>query len=65
MHKGHLKLRLTFNGSSAHSGYPHLGQNAIEPAGPAVAALSHLREWLEQETPAGRTGLSGRSLPRP
>ncbi|HXT21455.1 MAG TPA: M20/M25/M40 family metallo-hydrolase, partial [Thermoanaerobaculia bacterium] len=31
MHKGHLKARFTFHGVSAHSAYPHLGKNAIEP----------------------------------
>lgn len=44
LHKGHLKLRITFEGKGAHSGYPALGINAIEPAGQAVAALSRLRE---------------------
>ncbi|HUO87457.1 MAG TPA: acetylornithine deacetylase [Thermoanaerobaculia bacterium] len=51
-HKGHLKLRLTFRGRSAHSGYPHLGVNAIEAAGRAVAALSELRAELAEETVA-------------
>lgn len=51
MHKGHLKLRLTFHGVSAHSGYPHLGRNAIEPAGRAIVALAGLREELEREHP--------------
>lgn len=50
-HKGHLKLRLTFTGVSAHSGYPHLGRNAIEPAGLAIAALRDLRIALEAERP--------------
>ena len=50
-HKGHLKLRLTFTGVSAHSGYPHLGRNAIEPAGLAIAALRDLRAVLESERP--------------
>jgi acetylornithine deacetylase len=48
-HKGHLKVRLTFHGRSAHSGYPHLGVNAIEPAGRAIAALARLRADLEGE----------------
>ena len=52
MHKGHLKLRLGFTGQSAHSGYPYLGSNAIEPAGQAIVALSRLRETLEAERPA-------------
>ncbi len=51
-HKGHLKLRLSFEGVGAHSGYPHLGRNAIEPAGVAIAALRDLRAELEAEHPA-------------
>jgi acetylornithine deacetylase len=51
MHKGHIKLRLTFRGRPAHSGYPHLGYNAIEPAGKAIVALSGLRAELERERP--------------
>lgn len=51
-HKGHLKLRLSFRGKSAHSGYPHLGVNAAEAAGRAVAALSELRGELEAEAVA-------------
>ncbi|MGH7656765.1 MAG: M20/M25/M40 family metallo-hydrolase, partial [Gemmatimonadales bacterium] len=50
--KGHVKLRLTFEGESAHSGYPHLGRNAIEPAGRAIIALARLREALAAERPA-------------
>lgn len=52
MHKGHAKLLLTFRGVSAHSGYPHLGRNAIEPAARAMVALSALRAALEAERPA-------------
>lgn len=48
-HKGHLKLRFTVTGRSAHSGYPHLGENAIEKARPLLEALSHLRRELENE----------------
>jgi acetylornithine deacetylase len=51
MHKGHIKLRFTFPGRSAHSGYPHLGVNAIEPAGRAIVALAELRAALERERP--------------
>ena len=39
----------TFTGVPAHSGLPHLGRNAIEPAGRAIVALSELRETLEDE----------------
>jgi acetylornithine deacetylase len=48
-HKGHVKVRLTFRGRSAHSAYPHLGVNAIEPAGRAITALARLRGELEAE----------------
>lgn len=53
MHKGHVWLRVTVEGASAHSGYPHLGRNAIEPAARAIAALAKLREELARER--GRT----------
>ena len=48
-HKGHLKLKLTVLGTTAHSGYPHLGHNAIEPTARAIAALGRLREQLAGE----------------
>jgi acetylornithine deacetylase len=51
MHKGHLRLRLTFTGVPAHSGLPHLGVNAVEAAGAAIVALSGLRGALEAERP--------------
>ncbi len=54
LHKGHATVRLTFHGESAHSGYPHLGRSAIEPAGQAICALADLRRALEAEpTPQG------------
>ena len=40
VHKGHVKIRITLHGLSAHSGYPHLGKNAIEPAGRVIGALA-------------------------
>ncbi len=49
LHKGHLKLKLTFHGVPAHSGYPHLGKNAIEPAARAIQALAELRKEMEAE----------------
>lgn len=51
MHKGHLRLRLTFTGVPAHSGLPHLGVNAVEAAGAAIVALAELRRALERERP--------------
>lgn len=52
MHKGYLKLGLEFSGIAAHSGYPHLGRSAIEPAARAVVALTELRGAMERERPA-------------
>ncbi|MEM1204027.1 MAG: acetylornithine deacetylase [Acidobacteriota bacterium] len=49
MHKGHAKGRLELRGAPAHSGYPHLGKNAIEPMGRAIVALSEVRRQLEEE----------------
>jgi acetylornithine deacetylase len=49
LHKGHTKMRLTLKGKPAHSGYPHLGHNAIEPMGRAIVALSELRRRLQAE----------------
>lgn len=48
-HKGHLRLRFRFHGTPAHSGLPHLGVNAVEPAGRAIVALGALRRELEEE----------------
>ncbi|MCA9664598.1 MAG: acetylornithine deacetylase [Myxococcales bacterium] len=50
-HKGHLGLELDIAGRSAHSGYPHLGVNAIEIAGRAIGALSQLTRELASERP--------------
>ncbi|MFQ5704699.1 MAG: acetylornithine deacetylase [Gemmatimonadales bacterium] len=54
MHKGHLEFRVSIAGKSAHSGYPHLGENAIEPAGPLITALSELKRQLENESAPNR-----------
>lgn len=50
LHKGHAVMRATVTGRSAHSGYPHLGVNAIEPAARIITALSALRTSLAKET---------------
>ena len=49
MHKGHLRLRLSFTGVPAHSGFPHLGVNAVEAGGRAIVSLTELRQALERE----------------
>jgi len=51
LHKGMIRLQLAFRGQAAHSGYPHLGRNAIEPAARAIGALARLRVEMEAERP--------------
>lgn len=51
LHKGMLRLRLDFEGRAAHSGYPHLGRSAIEPAARVIVALAELRREMERERP--------------
>jgi acetylornithine deacetylase len=53
LHKGHLRARIVVEGRAAHSGLPHLGASAIEPAARVVTALADLRRALESERPAG------------
>ena len=48
-HKGMLRLNVIFTGRAAHSGYPHLGRSAIEPAARSITALAGLRETMEAE----------------
>jgi acetylornithine deacetylase len=52
MHKGHLKLRIIVEGVAAHSGSPHLGDNAVERAGAILAALTTWRAELAADRPA-------------
>lgn len=51
LHKGHLRVRIVVEGKAAHSGIPHLGRSAIEPAARTVIALEDLRRALESERP--------------
>lgn len=51
-HKGMVRVQLEFAGQAAHSGYPHLGRSAIEPAARAIVALAELRRVMESERPA-------------
>jgi acetylornithine deacetylase len=53
LHKGHCKLRVELPGRPAHSGSPHLGDNAIEKAADVVAALRDLRRDWAARRPAG------------
>jgi acetylornithine deacetylase len=50
-HKGLVELRVVVKGQSAHSGYPHLGRSAIEPALGIGLALASLRQTLATERP--------------
>jgi acetylornithine deacetylase len=49
MHKGHLKARIDIPGKAAHSGYPGLGDNAIEKAGRVIHALTEFGRQLQEE----------------
>jgi acetylornithine deacetylase len=51
LHKGHLRARISIQGRAAHSGVPHIGRSAIEPAARVVVALTELRSALESESP--------------
>jgi acetylornithine deacetylase len=48
MHKGHVRVRVTMHGLSAHSALPHLGKNAIEAAARVLVSLRGLRHRLEE-----------------
>lgn len=48
MHKGHLKIRIDVEGRSAHTGSPHLGDNAITRAMRIIEAISGLNERYAQ-----------------
>ena len=42
LHKGHLSMRVSIEGVSAHTGSPHLGKNALVEGGKVICALSEL-----------------------
>jgi acetylornithine deacetylase len=47
LHKGHLSMRVSIEGVSAHTGSPHLGNNALVEGGKVVCALSELSKQYE------------------
>ena len=47
LHKGHLSMRASIEGVSAHTGSPHLGQNALVAGGKVICALSELAKQYE------------------
>lgn len=51
VHKGHLKYRVRFTGVAAHSGFPHLGHNALEIGAKAILALAELGRTMREERP--------------
>jgi len=42
LHKGHLSMRVSIEGVSAHTGSPHLGKNALVEGGKVICALAEL-----------------------
>lgn len=53
MHKGHMRMRAQVAGKPAHSGYPHLGQNAIERSIPLLEALRDVASgWRQERMPS-------------
>jgi acetylornithine deacetylase len=48
LQKGILKIRLTRKGVAAHSGYPHLGDSAIDPLIDVLYDLKH-EKWPQSE----------------
>ncbi|KAF1334871.1 Formiminoglutamate deiminase, partial [Globisporangium splendens] len=48
LQKGILKIRLSRQGAAAHSGYPHLGDSAIDPLIDVLHDLKH-EEWPNSE----------------
>ncbi len=49
LHKGHLTMRVTVHGKSAHSGSPHLGSNAVETAARVIQGVSRLGDALKRQ----------------
>jgi acetylornithine deacetylase len=47
LHKGHLSMRITIEGVSAHTGSPHLGKNALVAGGKVICALATLSKRYE------------------
>jgi acetylornithine deacetylase/succinyl-diaminopimelate desuccinylase-like protein len=47
LHKGHLSMRVSIEGVSAHTGSPHLGKNALVEGGNVVCALAALSKKYE------------------
>ena len=47
LHKGHLSMRISIEGISAHTGSPHLGKNALVAGGKVICALAELGNTYE------------------
>ena len=50
LHKGHLSMRVSIEGVSAHTGSPHLGKNALVEGGKVITALAELSKQYESVT---------------
>jgi len=49
LHKGHVSMRISIDGVSAHTGSPHLGKNAAVAGGKVVCALAQLASTYTNE----------------
>jgi len=47
LHKGHVSMRVSIDGVSAHTGSPHLGKNALVAGGKVICALDALSAKYE------------------
>jgi acetylornithine deacetylase len=47
LHKGHLSMQISIEGVSAHTGSPHLGENALVAGGKVICALADLSKKYE------------------
>ncbi|CAM9486510.1 unnamed protein product [Laminaria digitata] len=56
LQKGMLKVRISCRGVACHSGYPHLGQSAVDPLIEVLHALKH-HKWPSSEE-LGKTTLN-------
>lgn len=55
-HKGGVALRITAEGTAAHSALPHLGTNAIEAMAPVIAAIQAEHARLQEIPPTTELG---------
>jgi acetylornithine deacetylase/succinyl-diaminopimelate desuccinylase-like protein len=61
-HKGGLALRITAEGTAAHSALPHLGANAIEAIAPVIEAMVAEHQRLQGVPPSTELGAATLSV---